>query len=93
MEMRLIITPQRGDYAFSYALSGDVLTITIDGVSDEFNFTGLSDGTAGEMATSLPVNPVICAEKTNGELTVRIIAFHGENASAEEKTEREVVSG
>lgn len=91
--MKLIISPQRSDYIYSYALSGDILTVTIDGVSDEFNFTGLSDGTAGEIVTSLPVNPVICAEKINGELTVRIIAFHGENASDEEKTEREVVSG
>lgn len=43
-------SPQRSDVPLSYSISGDVITATLDGKSDTFDFTDLP---AGRVATEI----------------------------------------
>lgn len=58
---------------------------TIETFTDIFDFTGLPDGIANGIETSLPVNPIISAERENGTLSVVVLNFIGEDATQEEK--------
>ena len=76
----LIFTPQRSGIKAEYQISGDVLSITIGGESENFDFTGLEEGVAEEIiAEILPVNPIISVEKTGDIVTVEAIRFYGED--------------
>jgi hypothetical protein len=76
----LILMPQRSGFKAEYQISGDVLSIAIDGESENFDFTGLEEGVAGEIITeTLPVNPVISVGKTGDIVTVKAIRFYGED--------------
>ncbi|EOH6333383.1 TPA: hypothetical protein ACIJOS_001841 [Citrobacter koseri] len=86
--MKLIITPQRADIECSYSVTGDVLTAVVGGKSDSFDFSGMPDGEAGGFCSLLEPCPVLRAVKKNGELSVTVIGFYGEDAGVLEKTER-----
>lgn len=86
--MKLIITPQRADKTVKYSVSGDALTVMLDGESDTFDFSEMPDGCATEFCSSLEPCPVLIAVKKDGELSVTVTGFYGEDASALEKTER-----
>lgn len=78
--INLILTPQRSGFKAEYQISGDVLSIAIDGEFENFDFTGLEEGVAEEIiAEILPVNPVISVEKTGDIVTVEAIRFYGED--------------
>ena len=82
--IRVIETPQRADMKINYVVDGDILNVTIDGVTEEFDFTGLPEGRMTEIEPDeLKVNPIVEAEKIGDEITIKLIRFYG-------KDEREV---
>ena len=91
--MTLSFDSQRGlpGQSFRYSASGDVLTVTwANGeqeVTDTFDFTGLPDGELDVegIESSLPVQPVLAAERVDGQLWVRVLHWYKRN----EPTERE----
>lgn len=77
--IKIIETPQRADSKISYTVDDDILILTIDGITEEFDFTGLPEGTAGEITPELlTMNPIISAEKIGDEITITLIRFYGE---------------
>lgn len=78
--IRIIETPQRSDMNISYSVDGDILNVTVDGITEEFDFTGLPEGRAGEIISDvLQVNPIVSAEKIGDEITITLIRFYGED--------------
>ncbi len=75
--INLIETPQRADIQAEYIVDNDVLTVTIDGISEMFDFTGLGEGIAEEiMVEVLPINPIISAEKIGDVINLTVIRFY-----------------
>ena len=78
--IKIIETPQRADMKISHFVDGDVLNITIDGVTEEFDFTGLPEGRMTEIEPDeLKINPIVGAEKIGDEITIRLIRFYGKD--------------
>lgn len=75
--INLIETPQRADFKAEYTTENDILTVKINDVTETFNFTGLAEGKAEEIiAETLPVNPIISAEKTDETINITVIRFY-----------------
>jgi hypothetical protein len=84
--MRVLLRPQVNDKAkIVYTFSSEVVTAIIDGDSDVFDFTSMGDGNAVDIQTSLPYNPIINAERTNGILSVELLNFISSDATEIEK--------
>lgn len=78
--INLITIPQRADIKAVYAINGDILTVSINGFTEVFDFTGLGEGVAEQIAIeSLPLNPILSAEKTGDIIIVKAIQFYGKN--------------
>lgn len=98
--MKAILTPQvpHRDFTVSYSAEGDILTAEVDGVVDTFDFTGMPDGRAESIeSATLPINPVLGAEKVNGVLTVTLAHYvaprpEREEYVAEDENGEEVVT-
>lgn len=78
--IRVIETPQRADMKINYVVDGDIINVTIDGITEEFDFTGLPEGRAEKIEPDeLKVNPIVEAEKIGDEITIKLIRFYGED--------------
>ena len=76
--INLIQVPQRSDIEFKYKINKDVLEVTIDNVTETFDFTGLNEGIAKEIIVEvLPFNPILSAEKIGDTINVKVIRFYG----------------
>lgn len=82
--MQIKYSPQRSDDVLDYGFNGERITVTLNGQTDTFDFTGLPDGKLESIETTLLLNPIISAERINGELFVELLYFHGANATQEE---------
>lgn len=80
--MIIKLIPQIREYnKIWYEITEDKITVTINDVSDTFDFTDMPDGKLqlydlegeGTIETTLDEVPIIGAEKTDGVLTVEII--------------------
>lgn len=92
MTMRIKYSPQRSDVPLSYAFSGDIITATMGGKTDTFDFSGLPAGRAAISDSTLDPCPVLSAERTNeGELVVTLRTHHGPNAPESERFPAEEV--
>ena len=75
--INLIYTPQRADIKVEYVINDDVLTVIIDNVTEIFDFTGFEEGIAEEIiAETLPINPIISAEKIGDTVNIKVIRFY-----------------
>lgn len=75
--INLIETPQRADIKAEYITNNDILTVTIDEITETFDFTGLKEGRAEEIiAEILPVNPIVSVEKIGDVVNVTVIRFY-----------------
>lgn len=91
--MNLEYTPQRSDNKLIYSVENDILTVTYQNartgqeVTDTFDFTGLPDGKleVDTITTTLPVGPIISAEKISGTLTLTLLRWY--DASEKEQFE------
>lgn len=78
--IKIIETPQfRSKSKISYEVKDDVLIVQMNGITEEFDFTGLPDGLAeGVYPEKLDINPIVSAEKIGDELTIVLIRFYDE---------------
>lgn len=92
--MKIYLSPQVNNERIIYEFDNDRVKITINGISDEFDFTGLPDGelelydhetSENLIQTVLPINPIISAKKKGGVLYLELINWIGENATEAEK--------
>ena len=86
--MRLYKSPQvrLDDERIKYTAAGDKLTVTIEGVSDTFDFTNVI-GVLNMVSvrTTLTFNPIQKVERKNGNIEVTTINYIGQNATDEER--------
>lgn len=93
--MTLKFSPQRSDASLAYQVEGDVLTVTHTPANgkgaavDVFDFSAYPDGQldVSTIETTLPVQPVLAAERTAGVLTVMLLHWyaHGETSDRAEE--------
>ena len=86
--MRIYKSPQvrMDDKRIDYSAKGDKLIVTIEGVSDTFDFTNVA-GVLNMIGvrTTLPFNPLQKVERKNGNIEVTTINYIGQNATDEER--------
>lgn len=83
--MRIKYSPQRSDSSLEYTFSGDIVTATLDGKSDVFDFSGLPASREAIIESTLDPCPVLAAERTaDGELIVTLLKHHGPNPTHDE---------
>ena len=86
--MRIYKSPQvrTDDKRIDYSAKGDKLTVTIEGVSDTFDFTNVV-GVLNMVSvrTTLNFNPIQKVESKNGNIEVTTINYIGQNATDEER--------
>lgn len=83
--MKIKYSPIRSDKKIEYEFENNKITAIINGESDTFDFSEFTDGKAVNIETSLPVNPVLLAERRVGELYVELVNYINEDATEEEK--------
>lgn len=75
--INLIDIPQRADFKAEYITNNNVLTVKIDSIIENFDFTELAEGRAEEITIeALPLNPIISAEKIGENVNVKVIRFY-----------------
>lgn len=85
-------SPQRSDVPLSYEFSGDIITATMGGKSDVFDFSALPAGRSAIIESTLDPCPVLAADRTaDGELVVTLLKHHGPNAPESERFPAEEV--
>lgn len=84
--MQILYSPQRSDDTIEYQFQGEKITVTIGDTTDTFDFSSFPDGIAEieEIETILPINPIISAERVDGELRVVLLYYHGADATQDE---------
>ena len=86
--MRIYKSPQvrLDDKRIDYSEKGDKLTVTIEGVSDTFDFTNVVGVlNMASVRTTLNFNPIQKVERKNGNIEVTTINYIGQNATDEER--------
>ena len=84
--MHVLLVPQYNPgKEIIYEFKGELITATIDGITDVFDFSTMPDGVADQIDTILPLNPVLSAKKVNGVLFVELLNFIDEDATEEER--------
>ncbi|WP_110678708.1 hypothetical protein [Salinicola sp. RZ23] len=75
--IKLKTYPQHSDrFSVSYGAVGSVLKVTVDGITDEFDFAGIVDGVVSDFASdALPVMPLVTAKATEGTVLVTAVEF------------------
>ena len=74
------------DKRIDYSAKGDKLIVTVEGVSDTFDFTNVV-GVLNMVSirTTLTFNPIQKVERKNGTVEVTAINYIGQNATDEER--------
>lgn len=87
--MRILKSPQIrfDDKRFIFEFNGESITITLGGISDEFDFSAFPDGVmdSSMVETILEYNPIISAERIDGLLSVKIMNFISEDSIESER--------
>lgn len=83
--MRIFLSPQVSDKSIEYEFGKDIIIATINSESETFDFSDFPDGKAENIETTLPINPIISAERKEGILHVELVNFIGEDATEEER--------
>jgi len=85
--MKILLSPQFGidDSKFTYSFDGEIITATLNGGTDVFDFTGMPDGIANAITSTLITNPIISAKRVDNILWVELLNFIGVDATHEER--------
>lgn len=83
--MQVLFSPIRSDKKMEYEFQDEKVIAMIDGQSETFDFSDFPDGKAENIETSLPINPIISAERKEGILHVELVNFIAEDATEEER--------
>lgn len=77
--IELVEIPQRSDdYNIKYEINGDVLSVTVNGINEIFDFTGLPEGVAESIISeNLPINPILSAKKIGDVVTIEVSRVYG----------------
>ncbi|WFF40384.1 hypothetical protein EVC62_02090 [Salinicola endophyticus] len=76
--MRLLLTPQRSELSAKYYADTALLTVEVGGDIDTFDFTDAPDGEFDGFASdTLPLCPILRAEKSGDALTVWALGWYG----------------
>lgn len=87
-------SPQRADKIIEYAFKGETITVTLDGITDTFDFSFLQEGDEVarneetgqlEIETNLPILPILDARRENGQVVVTVLKYHGKDAPESER--------
>lgn len=75
--INIVYIPQESGYKAEYIINNDVLTVTINNISETFDFTRLEEGVAEEIIVEeLPINPIVSAEKIGDAVNITVIRFY-----------------
>lgn len=86
--MRIYKSPQvrMNNERITYSANADKLTVTVEGVSDTFDFTNVVGVlNMSTVRTKLNVNPLQKVERKNGIIEVTAINYIGQDATEEER--------
>lgn len=83
--MKVLFSPQRSDEKIEYSFEGEKIIATYKNEVDTFDFSEFPNGKVENIETALSINPIISAERKDGELYVELVNFIDENATEEEK--------
>lgn len=84
--MRILYSPQVSDRKLTYEFNNDVVTATLNDVTDTFDFRGMPNGVADSIESEVfDFNPVLSAKKENNILYLELINFIREDATEEER--------
>ena len=83
--MKILYSPQRRDDVIEYEFEHDIVHVMYKNQTETFDFSGMPDGRAENIETSLPINPIIEAWRENGILHVKLLKYHSADASEEER--------
>lgn len=83
--MKILFSPQVNENKLEYTFENDVITATLNGVTDIFDFSGMPNGNANAITSTLDTNPIISAKRVNNILYVELLNFIGEDATYEER--------
>ena len=83
--MKILYSPQLSNKKITYSFNSEVVTVDIDGVVEEFDFSTMPNGRAEKITPEvLSVNPIVEAERIDGVLSLVLINYITEDASQEE---------
>lgn len=76
--MMVYYSPQASSGKLNYEFNGDVITVTLDGEEDVFDFSGVEVGDEVlEIESDLNNNPIIDAERReDGKLYITVLWFY-----------------
>ena len=84
--MKVYFSPQVSDERIDYTFENDVITATLNGVTETFDFSEMPNGVADSIESEVfDFNPVISAKKENGTLYVELLNFIDGDATEEER--------
>lgn len=76
--IKVIETPIRSENQLSYEIEDDVISITLNGITESVDFTGLPEGKAQEITFDHFETPIYHAEKSGETIEVTIARFYSE---------------
>lgn len=88
--MLVLYSPQFNDQnELIYQFENDKIIVTYTDENkikhtDQFDFSQLPDGIAQSIETTLPIDPIIKAERINGNLYLTLLRFHDDQAGPDE---------
>ena len=84
--MKVKLTPQYNpNQVIKYTFGADSFVAEMDGISDTFNFIGVSELSPRQIKTTLPINPVVQIDRVNGELQLTLINYINDEATETER--------
>ena len=84
--MLIKLTPQYNpEHEIKYTFGQDSFVVEMDGVTDTFDFSRVSELDPRQIKTILPLNPVVQVDRVNGELRLTLINYIDKTATETEK--------
>lgn len=84
--MLIKLTPQYNpEHEIKYTFGKDLFVAEMDGVTDTFDFSRVSELDPRQIKTILPLNPVVQVDRVNGELRLTLINYIDKTATETEK--------
>lgn len=81
--MQILYSPQKSENIILYKFEQDKIEVTLNGVTDIFDFSDFEDGRMLEVETTLEINPILEVVRESGNLKVKLLNFYDEDATEE----------
>ena len=84
--MKVRFSPQVNQNRIEYTFGNDVITATLNDVTETFDFSEMPNGIAESIKSEVfEFDPVLSAKKENGILYLKLINFIGKDATEAER--------